>query len=405
MSTYEVYKPNVLYVRTGLWPGGVNYADLNLLDTMQQNGFKVRILTGALSDELRYENNNKYRIPIEINSSLDKLNRKEWSGDKRVREISDAIEICSKKHKSGVIFVGQPFYNFPEFNEAVVSSSRGHDTVLRIHDPVDDESSLRKVSQRTKGAVTTGIIAGIIKDSNPTMDVSVIPPGLDFSDFESERDARRKIRQRHEIGGKDIVILQPTRVASQKRIDRAVNLAHNLQDRLSGERAVYLLVTGGNEPIQTAIDEKRRLEKISRKLGFSNLIFLNGVPAFGGDFRLTDYYNSADLVTFMSETEGFGLPPAESSLVGIPCVTTRYTDSRSHSVFDEVYGGFEFIMEEDRTGEGVSSEVIDQVVEAIEKPESWKEKKERNRRLVEKYSLDSIKDTLMDLLSKFNRNI
>lgn len=395
--------PRVLFMKTGLWPGGGTYADLRLLTAFERENVPVSIVTGNLHDMIRQDNEQSRRFSIEENASLDKKNTELGSGDQRVQRIMDTIGEIAHRNGCNILLVSSPFFTFGEYNEAVVQLSKSTGTILRIHDPVDDVASLQAVDPRAKVAATTAINAELISGLHPSLDVVVLPPFLNFSDYVPQEGAREKVRNKYGIRNEDVLVLQPTRVSSQKGIGRALYLAAEMNRQIGNKRNVFLLVTGGNEPVATAVQEQQKLLELARQYKFDNLIFLNGVPSHGGEFQLADYYKSANLITFLSQVEGFGLPPAESAIVGVPCVSSRFIGSRGHQVFDEVYDGFDFIIEQDLHSDRVSPVTIERAVDVINHPNDQEESRLHNKQSVERYNLNKAGPVIQELLEKFKK--
>jgi len=154
-----------------------------------------------------------------------------------------------------------------------------------------------------------------------------------------------------------IVLLQPTRIVSRKRIERNLELIEALLKKSAlGEEfrnnlnyQLILLITGPT-PIEHQEDLERVLiayrETLSALPGMlADRIYL----AFfvGHEKRATflnnkiqplsieTIYRMADAVVFPSETEGRGLPIIEASASGIPIICSQY---RPREVFREVIG-------------------------------------------------------------------
>lgn len=117
-----------------------------------------------------------------------------------------------------------------------------------------------------------------------------------------KRQHQKKLFEKHMgIKPEDILIVQPTRVASNKRIDKALLLADAIQmeyKRRRQNKKVFLVVSGGREIGLRNQIERRKLEALADELNFQQLIFL------GGTGKIADYLNAADLITYMSRSEG-----------------------------------------------------------------------------------------------------
>jgi len=154
-----------------------------------------------------------------------------------------------------------------------------------------------------------------------------------------------------------IILLQPTRIVSRKRIERNFKLIRSLfqRTRLKDEfrkntnRQLILHITGPT-PIEHQEDLEKVLysyEKTIRVLseGVADRIFL--AFSAGNDnhscfsekqlepLTIETIYRMADVVLFPSETEGRGLPIIEAAAAGIPIICSQY---RPKEVFREVVG-------------------------------------------------------------------
>ena len=154
-----------------------------------------------------------------------------------------------------------------------------------------------------------------------------------------------------------IVLLQPTRIVSRKRIERNLELIGALfkQSGLRVEfeknpnRQLMLHITGP-APKEHQDDLEKVLfayQKLVRTLPemLSDRIFIAFSVGKGthasfskNQFKpltIVDLYRMADVVVFPSETEGRGLPIIEASASGIPIICSHY---RPREVFSDVIG-------------------------------------------------------------------
>ena len=100
-------------------------------------------------------------------------------------------------------------------------------------------------------------------------------------------------------------------------------------------RAVALLAREEPDVVLDVVGENRThphldLPRLVREMGLGAHVRLSG---FVNEAGLTDRYAAADAAVFLSEYEGFGLPPLEAAARGIPLVTS---DRPSLS---EIFGG------------------------------------------------------------------
>jgi glycosyltransferase involved in cell wall biosynthesis len=154
-----------------------------------------------------------------------------------------------------------------------------------------------------------------------------------------------------------IILLQPTRVVSRKRIERNFRLIRSLfqRTRLKDEfknnpnRQLILHITGPT-PIEHQKDLEKVLysyEKTIRVLpeAVADRIFLAFSAGHETHSSFADkqlepltietIYRMADAVVFPSETEGRGLPIIEAAATGIPIICSHYLP---REVFRDVVG-------------------------------------------------------------------
>lgn len=154
-----------------------------------------------------------------------------------------------------------------------------------------------------------------------------------------------------------IVLLQPTRVVSRKRIPRNFRLISALlqESALRGEfeinpnRQLILHITGPTpkehqeDLVKVLMAYKRTVRSLPEYL--ADRIFLAFSVGQGKHasfeekgfepLTIESIYRMADAVVFPSETEGRGLPIIEASASGVPIICSRY---RPKEVFNDVIG-------------------------------------------------------------------
>jgi hypothetical protein len=128
-----------------------------------------------------------------------------------------------------------------------------------------------------------------------------------------------------------------------------------------------------------------KLEDFLGKLNI-NAVFLGGVRDWDSKIGTGDYYGATDFVTFMSDTEGWGLPPLEAAITRKPCITRRYTDFRGNPIFDEHYNGFEFLLSESEA-DSVDTKILYRVLDIIHDPKSYRSILENNLIKAKRYNI------------------
>ncbi|MDK1119303.1 MAG: glycosyltransferase [Anaerolineae bacterium] len=154
-----------------------------------------------------------------------------------------------------------------------------------------------------------------------------------------------------------IILLQPTRIVSRKRIERNLELIHALlrSSALKEEfennpnRQLILHITGPTPKEHQEDLEKVLLaykktidtlpEVIAKRIFLAFSVGNETHPSFiKNQFKplsMESIYRMADIVVFPSETEGRGLPIIEASASGIPIICSQYYP---REVFNDVIG-------------------------------------------------------------------
>jgi glycosyltransferase involved in cell wall biosynthesis len=155
----------------------------------------------------------------------------------------------------------------------------------------------------------------------------------------------RSLRAVYGIPEDALLVARCTRVAPQKSIERDLRLLHQVQLRLAAAgdpRKLFLVVAGptGEDP-----EEFRRLCALERELSIAGqVVWADGLlpmalpsldPARrNGRFTVGDLLAEAELSSFLTtfDYEGFGMPPGEAMVMGVPYIATTY------EVYADLYG-------------------------------------------------------------------
>ena len=154
-----------------------------------------------------------------------------------------------------------------------------------------------------------------------------------------------------------IIMLQPTRIVSRKRIERNLDLIGTLfqKSRLRGEfeknprRQLVLHITGPapkehQEDLEKVLFAyKKAISQLPNMLADRIYLAFSVGHETHASFSKNQFhpltieaiYRMADVVLFPSETEGRGLPIIEASASGIPIICSQY---RPREVFGDVIG-------------------------------------------------------------------
>lgn len=147
--------------------------------------------------------------------------------------------------------------------------------------------------------------------------VRIIPTGVDFSELNA--DHRDNVRQELGLSDSDYVLLTLSRIASEKKISRILDVMPIIIEQYPN---VKLVIAGDGPDVQELKDQIARLT-------------LENYVLFTGSIDHEDvgnYYRMADLFVSASDTETQGLTYIEALSEGTRCVVYK-TDYTEH-VFD-----------------------------------------------------------------------
>lgn len=225
--------------------------------------------------------------------------------------------------------------------------------------------------------------------------------------------------------GENIILLQPTRIISRKRIETSFNLLlkmfeeeeMNQRFRKTSQLKMTLLITGpiasGHYGYYKRLVE--RFEELLQEAGpdLKNRVYLallfgeldrdSFKERFDRPVGIAELYNIASLVLLPSKTEGRGLPIIEATACGTPIFCRRY---EPETVYSDVIG--EHLGEKDRLkvlefrGKRISSSIVEEISSRVFFPHRYTEEFRHNKRVVHKrYSLDSLNANIHQILHQF----
>jgi len=222
----------------------------------------------------------------------------------------------------------------------------------------------------------------------------------------------------------NIILLQPTRIISRKRIETSFDLLHKmLQEEEMLERfrktahlKMTLLITG---PIATGHYEYYKMlvekfqallnevapdvkERIYLALLFGELDRESFKDRFHQAAGIAEFYNISSLVLLPSKTEGRGLPIIEATACGTPIFCRRY---QPETVYSEVIG--EHLEERNRLrvlefqGNHISENMVKRITDRVFFPHRYADEIRHNQRVVHhRYSLDALNDNILQILHR-----
>jgi hypothetical protein len=220
----------------------------------------------------------------------------------------------------------------------------------------------------------------------------------------------------------NIILLQPTRIISRKRIETSFNLLLKmfqeeemiLRFRKTSHMKMTLIITGpiaaGHFAYFTKLIERfgdllKELDPELRNRVYLGLLFGElDREIFKERFRqaagISELYNISSLVLLPSKTEGRGLPIIEATACGTPIFCRRYEPEK---VFSEVIG--EHLGERDRLkvlefkGKKITNTIVRKISDRIFFPHRYTDEIRHNQRVVlKRYSLDALNNNLYQLL-------
>lgn len=220
----------------------------------------------------------------------------------------------------------------------------------------------------------------------------------------------------------NIILLQPTRIISRKRIETTFYLLLKIfheeemirRFRKTAHMKMTLIITGpiasGHYAYFRKLIERFRnlLDELDPELkGRVYLAFLFGEldrEAFKKQYKkpagIAELYNISSLVLLPSKTEGRGLPILEATACGTPIFCRRY---EPEEVYSQVIG--EHLGERDRLkvlefkGKRISDKMVRKITDRIFFPHRYTDEIRHNQRVVlKRYSLDALNNNLHQVL-------
>jgi mannosylglucosylglycerate synthase len=199
----------------------------------------------------------------------------------------------------------------------------------------------------------------------------VVPNVLDF-EMPPQVNPERSDRFRKMIGlaSDDIIILQPTRVIQRKGIEHAIDLVERLED---GRCKLVVSHEAGDE----GFDYADWIKEAAAKKGVDLLLVETRVKDPLNDHQgdddlcsLWDIYHHANFITYPSLYEGFGNAFLEAVYFKKPLLINRY----SIFIRDIEPKGFDLVVMDGF----VSSKIVAQVREIMNRPERCRQMVEKN---------------------------
>lgn len=386
-----------VYIRPALVTGGVLFADLEILLLLNQLGYDVHIVTGKVLDTgvSRHIYENGYHL-IE-DAEFDQLYLHAAENVSESKPITDRLRKLIPK-ESVLLFSNQLVGEHKAYAKATIELSREYKTMYRLHDPITLTDIVRDapLENVTFLPINSALATQVYSLCGESVRCHEIPFFLAFNRYTYALKRRKIVRKLFGYTEHSIVLFQPTRIAPNKRCDRALLLASKLQQFFGEEKIVSLVISGGSENIQGGYEETRKIMHLSKELGFHNLYIKRGLHYF---VENPMFYAIADLVTFMSDYEGMGVVPAEASVAYTPLVTTNYKNLLGDPVFESAYPGLQAIMVPDAVETVIPDAVVEACAEELLHP---KINHKKNLSIVEYFDSKSYIPFFSDLSRQFS---
>jgi len=198
------------------------------------------------------------------------------------------------------------------------------------------------------------------------LDATVLPNVMDFERGPATAPDGDAFRAAAGLNGRDLVLLQPTRVVPRKSIETTLQLAHELADP-----AVKVVVThdDGDEGPDYGLFLRAEAERLDVDLRF---VPTRAELADSSDRPLlADAYGAANLVAYPSLIEGFGNALLEALFYRCPVLVNRYP------VYARDIGptGLRCIEIDDCV---VTPEAVKEAAACLENPDAWQAVVDRN---------------------------
>ena len=226
----------------------------------------------------------------------------------------------------------------------------------------------------------------------------------------------------------NIILLQPTRIISRKRIETSFNLLIKifeqpemvLRFKNTANLKITLLITGPIADGHHNYFKKlvQRFDELLEQAGqMKNRVFLAFLfgeldresfrERFPNPVGIAEMYNIASLVLLPSKTEGRGLPIIEATACGTPIFCRRY---EPETVYSEVIG--EHLSEKERLkvlefrGKKITNEIVQKIINRVFFPHRYTDEIRHNWQVVYKrYSLDSLHDNIHQVLLQLHSQL
>jgi glycosyltransferase involved in cell wall biosynthesis len=194
----------------------------------------------------------------------------------------------------------------------------------------------------------------------PQSSVVVTPNGVSRKKVDGL--SHKILRESYQIGSRK-VILYVGLILNRRHVPALIRSMPLLDES-------YLLVLIGNN----RTFPPQNLSEIAKAAGVENRV---QVLEYVSDKVLHDYYQLADLFIYLSEYEGFGIPPLEAMSYDLPVIVSRTP------AMDEIFRDAALFVN------GFSPQTLQSAIQQILEPQTRSRLIEAGRKLVDQYSWDN----------------
>jgi len=199
----------------------------------------------------------------------------------------------------------------------------------------------------------------------PPERVAVVPLAANDR-FRPREDRSAETRIRRKLGIRGRIVLHAGTILNRRMVPLVLEAFGQV---LKTEPDLALVFAGENRS-WPAID----LFSLAARFGVDDRV---SAPGYIGDDDLAALYSAADLTIYLSQYEGFGLPPLEALASGCRVITT------SGHALQENFQGLATLFQGSGAG-ALAQEILDQL--ALASVEPWEGRLDRSRRAATRYS-------------------
>jgi glycosyltransferase involved in cell wall biosynthesis len=162
----------------------------------------------------------------------------------------------------------------------------------------------------------------------PTEAITVIPPGVEPTDFYQTSPTVTRLNQEWNLLAADCIFLLPARITRRKNIELGLRWLAAIREQSGWDaRLVVTGPPGPHNPANSAYLEQ--LFSLRHELSLDGAVHFAyeashsaDTPLLLTDAEVSDFFQLADALLFPSRQEGFGIPILEAALTRLPIFAT-----------------------------------------------------------------------------------